>query len=766
MREVGRFVASEVFAERYRIERLLSVGGMGAVYVVQHVRTHERLALKVMKPEIVALPGAATRFEQEARVGALIQSQGVVRVIDAGVDPASEMPFLVMELLRGRDLSELLRERGRVDAPTALRYLTQVARTLDKAHAAGVVHRDLKPENLFVVEATDEEPERIKILDFGIAKLLLAVHDASTQAQGTPLYMAPEQTRRGEIGPAADIWPLGLIVYSMLVGRPYWEAETIAQLYGEILSGDYAAPSLRAARHGVALPPGFDVWFFRCVCVDPTQRFARASEAARTFAEVIGASPPSFSEPSRAEIALAATVPSLVPPPKNDSTFAPFSEAKPKPGRRSLLAPIVVALACAIGLGVYLRTRTNVHPLAPVPSASSSFKATRNPILSGDHPDPHVLRVIENGAPAYYLVATVGNAGDIPVWKSDDLVHFRELPEKLFRKTGGNSLALHDRHYCAIWAPEIVAIDSGFMLHFTAQRFASPQGPCPPYREDSGVYLAWSSSPSGPFARDDHPWEPLAAGAHASCKLRPRLPHAVDLASAECDGIDCSEIVRLDSNVFADQGRWWLSYSWAGRAGTPNAGQHVRTVEVDKDDPFVVRCDEKVAELDLIKANDASTLAKLRDACPRCGEMLAFDKGRDGEDILRMGAPYGIVEAPSLFRRKNMVYALVSHSGWNSAYYSVLWIAAPSVPELASGSPTRIVGRYLIPSRDQSFGHGAPVLGPDGEHWFYVHHHLDHGACTSSGNCSRDVWVSPMEFEDRGDGRGDVWLKPRFPAEE
>ena len=111
------------------------------------------------------------------------------------------------------------------------------------------------------------------------------------------------------------------------------------------------------------------------------------------------------------------------------------------------------------------------------------------------------------------------------------------------------------------------------------------------------------------------------------------------------------------------------------------------------------------------------------------------------------------------------MYLLVSGSAWDSAYYHVYWVAAKSVEELAYENPGRLVGRYLIPSDGQSFGHGTAVLGPDGVSWYFVHHRLDHGPCAVSGACQRDVWVSPIEFEDRGDGLGEVHIRARRPAQ-
>jgi serine/threonine protein kinase len=281
-----------VFAGRYRIERLLKSGGMGAVYVVRHVKTGAQLALKVMRPEIVANAGMRERFAQEAQVASLIESRSVVVVTDADIDEATGIPFLVMELLRGNELGELLGQRGRFSPGEVVDYITQTARALDKAHRKRIVHRDLKPENLFLEQGDDDEPPRIKILDFGIAKIVEStVHAVSTQGGGTPLYMAPEQLSRGrQIGPWTDIWALGLIAYVLLVGKPFWEAEAIAELYGEILNSEREPPSARAARLGVTLPFAFDSWFARCVVNEVGSRFQRAGEAGVALAAALGVS--------------------------------------------------------------------------------------------------------------------------------------------------------------------------------------------------------------------------------------------------------------------------------------------------------------------------------------------------------------------------------------------------------------------------------------------------------------------------------------------
>jgi formylglycine-generating enzyme required for sulfatase activity len=192
-----------------------------------------------------------------------------------------------MELLQGTELSDLFFKLGKLTREDVVYYLSQAAKALDKAHALGIVHRDLKPDNMFVV-LRDDAPPTLKLLDFGLAKIVSQATRHSTIGAGTPYFMAPEQSKRGvELGPATDIWALGLIAYLLLVGKIYWEAQDIHQLYAEILYDPLESPQARAVRVGVILPEGFDAWFFKCVARAPTDRFRAAGEAIQALAAVL-----------------------------------------------------------------------------------------------------------------------------------------------------------------------------------------------------------------------------------------------------------------------------------------------------------------------------------------------------------------------------------------------------------------------------------------------------------------------------------------------
>ena len=282
-----------VFAGRYRIVRCLAAGGMGAVYEVVHLETDRRRALKVMHPHLFQSEEMRERFKREARIAAQVDSEYIVDVSDAGVDEATKTPFLIMELLRGEELGDRLKRMGRLPPSEVVTYMQQTAWALDRTHAASIVHRDLKPENLFLTTREDGSP-RIKILDFGVAKLVAegATAAGATRSLGTPLYMAPEQFRAGtKLTAMADIHALTLMTYTLLVGEAYWAEE--ARCAGDVIAfamvvvnGPKESAVNRAARRGVTLPPGFDAWFAKGTAVNPVDRFPTATDTVRALRAV------------------------------------------------------------------------------------------------------------------------------------------------------------------------------------------------------------------------------------------------------------------------------------------------------------------------------------------------------------------------------------------------------------------------------------------------------------------------------------------------
>jgi serine/threonine-protein kinase len=283
------------FAGDFRVLRPLNAGGMGAVYLVEQISTSKKRALKVMLPSLVQQPGMRERFELEAKVGGSIDSDHVVEVIGAGVD-AEGIPWIAMELLEGEDLESLLGRKGRLPPSAVLSIMEQLCHAMGEAHRRSIVHRDIKPENVFLArQRRKRAPPLVKVLDFGIAKIVAEAAAYTTGDIGSFLWMAPEQARGTGITPATDVWALGLLAFRMLTGRVFWRTayapdRSLIMYYSEAFMDAIPPASTRAEEYGCAhlLPPGFDAWFARCAVREADARWADATEAYEALEPVLG----------------------------------------------------------------------------------------------------------------------------------------------------------------------------------------------------------------------------------------------------------------------------------------------------------------------------------------------------------------------------------------------------------------------------------------------------------------------------------------------
>src|SRR5258706_2580107 len=188
----------EILAGKYRVERVLGVGGMGVVVAATHIQLEERVAIKFLIKDALASGEAVARFAREARAAVKIKSEHVARVIDVGTLETGA-PYMVMEYLEGGDLSQVLQSRGSLPMEEAVEYVLQACEAIAHAHVLGIVHRDLKPANLFLIRRPDGT-NAIKVVDFGISKVMPGKGSSSDNAMtrtravmGSPLYMSPEQ---------------------------------------------------------------------------------------------------------------------------------------------------------------------------------------------------------------------------------------------------------------------------------------------------------------------------------------------------------------------------------------------------------------------------------------------------------------------------------------------------------------------------------------------------------------------------------------------
>ena len=243
----GEASGTIVLAGKYRLDAVLGKGGMGVVHRGLHLGTERPIAVKVLRPELMADATLAKRFVREARAAAAIQHPNVVDVLDYGVDDG--VAFQVLELLEGESLGELLSRKGKLSLEV----------TLSMAHVRGVVHRDLKPDNVFLARNAHGRVVP-KLLDFGIAKLMKRNKDARAtlatrvgSAIGTPAYMSPEQaSATGDVGTATDVWAIGTLLFECLAGRLPFEAETGSILMARIITEQ--APSLGSIAQDVPAP--------------------------------------------------------------------------------------------------------------------------------------------------------------------------------------------------------------------------------------------------------------------------------------------------------------------------------------------------------------------------------------------------------------------------------------------------------------------------------------------------------------------------------
>ncbi len=275
----------DLIAGKYRVERLLGKGGMGAVFAAQHELLQQRVAVKLLLTEIAGGQEAVSRFLNEARAAARIQNENVARVMDVGTQE-NGLPYIVMEYLEGLDLSQVLEPRGPVSVADAADYILQALEAIAQAHVLGIVHRDLKPANLFLARRQDQSV-MVKVLDFGISKAtnpLSGTSGAMTSTKallGSPYYMSPEQLRSSKnVDARADIWSIGVILYELITGTLPFVGENLGELFAAILEQD--APSIRVKRPDIS--PEFDQVVMRCLQRKPENRFANVAEVATALA--------------------------------------------------------------------------------------------------------------------------------------------------------------------------------------------------------------------------------------------------------------------------------------------------------------------------------------------------------------------------------------------------------------------------------------------------------------------------------------------------
>ena len=275
----------QLIGDRYRIIKKIGEGGMGEVYVAEHIHIEKKVALKLLRPEVLSNAEAVARFRQEARSASSIGHDNIISIDDFGTLPDGRV-YMAMEYLQGQALNDMI-GREPLPLPRALDILIQVARGLAAAHAKGITHRDMKPENVFVTHKEGRDVP--KILDFGIAKV-----SGGDTAQnltvagtifGTPFYMAPEQAMGGKMDHRCDIYAMGIILYEVFCGTVPFKAETFMGILTQHITMQPVPPSEMASRNGRICPHDLESIILKAIQKEPANRYQTMGELANALIE-------------------------------------------------------------------------------------------------------------------------------------------------------------------------------------------------------------------------------------------------------------------------------------------------------------------------------------------------------------------------------------------------------------------------------------------------------------------------------------------------
>ena len=354
----GQDLLGQVIADRYHILKKLGEGGMGQVYLAEHVKMGRKGAIKVMTPAMVHDPDAVARFNREASNASRISHPNVCAIYDFGETPDG-LIYLAMEFIEGEPLTNLLEHGAALPVERAVRIFVQVADALQAAHDLGIVHRDLKPDNIMRSRARDGS-DVVKVVDFGIAK---AVGGDDTQrvtktglVVGTPEFMSPEQLSGDKLDGRSDIYSLALVLFKMLTGTLPFQASTVQETMIKRLTDEPL--KLAEARPDLHFPVGLQEALDAGLARTPADRYQSVTRFAADVMKVVG-SPRASAQvavPSTRSDADPETELLKVPVVSRSLTMPPGPPAPPAPVRRRGLVPIVAgALVIAAGASVAVR---------------------------------------------------------------------------------------------------------------------------------------------------------------------------------------------------------------------------------------------------------------------------------------------------------------------------------------------------------------------------------------------------------------------------
>lgn len=445
-----------ILADRYRVLRTLGEGGMGRVYLAEHVRMGRLSAVKVMSPSLAPTPEAISRFNREAANASRISHPNVAAIYDFGETEDGTL-YLAMEFVEGRTLTDILREGGPLVPPRAAELAGQIADGLHAAHHLGIVHRDLKPDNILVTTQHDGR-ELAKIVDFGIAKTTQNADQTVTSlgvAIGTPEYMSPEQIAGEALDARTDLYSLGLVLFNMLTGVLPHPALTSKQSLVQRLT---AKPlTLSEVKPSVPWPPRVQKALDRALAPEPDDRYSNVLDFARDVRGATGLST-SRGAAVMAGAATRAMTPAMVPVVSaSPSRPRPVPSARPKRRKGGLLLALLVLCAGAGALA--LRPPAQLRALllsghkpaaVPVPASAFDTTATSGATMTSSVPtmpaDSTAMRVTLAGTPLAPSDSTATDSSRLTAGDSlspmDGGLRLRRAAMQATQRAGGDSAAM------------------------------------------------------------------------------------------------------------------------------------------------------------------------------------------------------------------------------------------------------------------------------------------------------------------------------------
>lgn len=386
-----------VVADRYHVIKKLGEGGMGAVYLAEHVKMGRKSALKVMHPGMNADPDAIARFNREASNASRLSHPNICGIYDFGETPDG-LIYLAMEFIEGKALTDLIEAGGSLPPARAASIVHQVADALQVAHDAGIVHRDLKPDNIMVAKNRDGS-DLVKVVDFGIAKASSSDAQKVTKTGlvvGTPEYMSPEQLAGDKLDGRSDIYSLGLVAFNCLTGKLPFPSESAQEAM--IMRLTDRPRTLAEIRPDIAWPENLQAVMDTALARDAAERYQSAAQFGREFAAVVAEMPSTQATEGAtmvigtADIAAAAgkTAPmAAAPMPKTrvagrDEAKSPAKSAAAVPAKKSSVLPIGVGIAAVAVLGYFGVTKFTGGGEAPTVGDTTSQVAQAPPAGGAD----------------------------------------------------------------------------------------------------------------------------------------------------------------------------------------------------------------------------------------------------------------------------------------------------------------------------------------------------------------------------------------------